>query len=286
MPGGSAKLISTDGPEARSDYVHDRFAPPIAGIDTGESILKPAEKGYGAVMNGSDFSDDEKAEDGTVLSAREIHTDRGFDRLVNFTDAVVAIAITLLILPVMDTVTEEVDDIPSVAQFLNENSDQYLAFLITFMTMFWYWFSHHRIFERLDEYDFKLILLAFCWLIGMVFLAFPIALVFHTPDTEGGLLLLFGTLGWLASTTATICFYVRTQPSLLNDRLDLEESRRFFKSMGLLYLVGGLWASVIAVTTVPFGWKATLAWVPYLILVKVIRSRTARRHAQRASGPW
>ena len=38
--------------------------------------------------------------------ADPVHTERGFDRLVNFTDAVAAIAATLLILPLISRVSD------------------------------------------------------------------------------------------------------------------------------------------------------------------------------------
>lgn len=49
-----------------------------------------------------------------------IRTDRGLDRLVNFTDAAVAIAITLLVLPLVDLVTDGEDR--SVASLFTDSA--------------------------------------------------------------------------------------------------------------------------------------------------------------------
>jgi uncharacterized membrane protein len=60
-----------------------------------------------------------------------VRTERGFDRFVDFSDAVVAIAITLLILPVVDAVSDSVGDQRSAADFFQANGDRILAFALS-----------------------------------------------------------------------------------------------------------------------------------------------------------
>ena len=59
-----------------------------------------------------------------------IRTERGLDRLVNFSDATVAIAITLLILPLVDQASKLGGK--SFGDFLAENGWEIFAFVISF----------------------------------------------------------------------------------------------------------------------------------------------------------
>ena len=72
-------------------------------------------------------------------------TERGLDRLVNFSDATVAIAITVLLLPLVDIALEIEKE--SLGELLWSNIGTIIAFAITFAVIARLWSVHHRIFE-------------------------------------------------------------------------------------------------------------------------------------------
>jgi uncharacterized membrane protein len=104
-----------------------------------------------------------------------MHTERGFDRLVNFSDAVVAIAITLLILPLVDTATELHDK--TVTQLLEDNWLKLLVFVISFAVIGRFWLAHHRMYESIVGYNKHLLWINLFWLLTIVFLPFPTELI-------------------------------------------------------------------------------------------------------------
>jgi uncharacterized membrane protein len=59
-----------------------------------------------------------------------VRTDRGLDRLITFVDAVVAIAITLLVLPLVEVLRRPARDM-DLAAVLAEDVAQFGAFLIS-----------------------------------------------------------------------------------------------------------------------------------------------------------
>ncbi|MFB2596247.1 TMEM175 family protein [Herbiconiux sp. P17] len=104
-----------------------------------------------------------------------MHTERGFDRLVNFSDAVVAIAITLLILPLVDTATELNDK--TVSELLADNWLKLLVFVISFAVIGRFWLAHHRMYENIVGYNKGLLWVNLFWLLTIVFLPFPTELI-------------------------------------------------------------------------------------------------------------
>ena len=169
------------------------------------------------------------------------HTRRGFDRLVNFSDAVIAIAITLLILPLIDLVTSDRGDGEKFT--IDQQTIQKLvAFVITFWMMSRQWLANHRTFEKIKDYSQTLMTLTFCWLVLMVFLAFPSGIVGagSLGPTAAGLAYAFalgwGTLALIAVFTALIQTYASRNPDLLTDRNTRISARQSLYFV-LLYLV-------------------------------------------------
>lgn len=138
-------------------------------------------------------------------------TERGFDRLVNFSDAVVAIAITLLVLPLTEVAGDLGDR--SVSELLRENQSSIMAFLISFVLVANYWLVHHRMFEYIRGYDGWLTWLNMVWLLLIILLPFSTELISHGFAGEAGLIysanlallsLVLGLLGWHVSRTPTL----------------------------------------------------------------------------------
>src|SRR5699024_11374615 len=87
-----------------------------------------------------------------------------------FTDAVVAIAMTLLILPLMELVPEAAAQHLTAAQLLVEHEGQFLAFALSFVLIGMFWFLHHRIFRADTPHDGRRGVVNLAWLATIVFL--------------------------------------------------------------------------------------------------------------------
>jgi uncharacterized membrane protein len=99
-----------------------------------------------------------------------IRTERGLDRLVNFSDATVAIAITLLILPLVDAASQ-IGDQP-FGDFIAQNFWDIFAFVVSFAVIARFWVVHHRVFESVRSYDAAVVWFNFLWLLAIVTIPF------------------------------------------------------------------------------------------------------------------
>ncbi len=99
----------------------------------------------------------------------------GFRRLVNFSDAVAAIAITLLILPLVDSASSIGNE--TLSMFFHHNQTRLLAFALSFAVIGSFWWGQHQMFERVRVYNPVLVWGMFVWLLSIVFLPFPTELI-------------------------------------------------------------------------------------------------------------
>jgi uncharacterized membrane protein len=108
---------------------------------------------------------------------------RGLDRLVFFSDATVAIAITLLVLPLIDLANDHPAD-ESPLTLIWDNWSAFVAFFITFAVLSRFWLLHHRLFQRVIAYDRSVVRASFMWLLSVVFLPFCADLVSRTDSSH------------------------------------------------------------------------------------------------------
>jgi uncharacterized membrane protein len=96
------------------------------------------------------------------------------ERTIFFSDAVVAIAITLLALALpLPTGIHNIDMLKS----LQADGDAYIAFLISFVVIGNHWSAHRRLFRYVDRLDKFVMQLNMVWLLTMVLTPFATRLV-------------------------------------------------------------------------------------------------------------
>jgi uncharacterized membrane protein len=120
------------------------------------------------------------------------------DRLVTFTDAVVAIAITLVALPLVDVA----GDVHSPAEFFAQSGFAVTAAGISFAVIGSFWRDHHHLFLRATDYPPLMLRVTLVWLACIVFL--PVATVIDVRSHSGDRLAYLLYLGTIL--LAMICF--------------------------------------------------------------------------------
>ncbi|HEY3480343.1 MAG TPA: TMEM175 family protein, partial [Streptomyces sp.] len=100
-----------------------------------------------------------------------MRTERGFERLITFADAVVAIALTLLVLPLSEIASELSQD-TSVGAVFSQNGSAFGSFALSFVVIWVLWSAHHRTMEYFHAYDGVLLQLTLVWLLTIVLLPF------------------------------------------------------------------------------------------------------------------
>ena len=93
----------------------------------------------------------------------------GLERIVFFSDAVMAIAITLL---AIDLKVPEIAASVAAAELpgaLSELAPRFMSFIISFFVIGIYWMSHHRYFRFIKRYDGGLIVLNLLFLVSIPF---------------------------------------------------------------------------------------------------------------------
>jgi uncharacterized membrane protein len=110
-----------------------------------------------------------------MVREKSLRTESGLRRVVNFSGAVVAIAITLLILPLVDAASSI--GTTGLGHFFSHNKDGLLAFALSFTVIGDFWWGQHQTFEHVEKYNVVLIWGMFLWLFSIVFLPFPTELI-------------------------------------------------------------------------------------------------------------
>jgi uncharacterized membrane protein len=106
------------------------------------------------------------------------HGKRGveLERLMLFSDAVFAIAITLLVLEIKVPEREAVHSSSQLLAALGTLIPKFFTFFLSFVVVGYYWVMHHVMFRHIRRWTDGLLVINLALLLCVAFLPFPVAL--------------------------------------------------------------------------------------------------------------
>ncbi len=151
--------------------------------------------------------------------------ERGLERLIFFSDAVFAIAITLLALTIqLPAGTPTGGDVPDsvLAAALSQTGKKILSYVISFLIIGIYWISHHRLFRRVRRYDSRLIMINLVLLMSIGFIPFPTSLVSEYGNRTA-VVVYSSSVALVGLLTALMWIYIAYRGRLLDAPLPRRE---------------------------------------------------------------
>jgi uncharacterized membrane protein len=174
-----------------------------------------------------------KAEETDVETSGANHL--GMERLIFFSDAVFAIAITLLALDIR---------LPPGSEGLNDSelflallglTNQYLAYLLSFLVIGSFWIGHHRKFRFIKRYDSRLLLLNLLFLSVIAFVPFPTSVISAYGNRTATIF--YAITMVLAGLLFIALWQHALQKNLIEKSLDLRTRQREFIAPLIFVLV-------------------------------------------------
>jgi uncharacterized membrane protein len=170
-----------------------------------------------------------------MIRARESRSEgsKELDRIVNFSDGVFAIVITLLVLDI------RVPEIPAdlVSQELPSRildlEPKFLSYVISFLVIAIYWQAHHKVFRPIRSYDSTLLWLNVLFLMAISFLPFPTSLLGEYGEEQLSVVIYAATAALASLLLVSISWYATSEHRLVApDSVD-DEVERIQRVQGL-----------------------------------------------------
>ncbi len=177
------------------------------------------------------------------------------NRLEAFSDGVIAIAITLLVL--------EIDVPPSsrLAAGLINIWPSYLAYAVSFIVIGAIWIRHHAMFQDINHVDEPFLLLNVAQLMFIAFLPFPTAVLakaFHNREGEAVAATFYGgTLMIIGIIVTAMWYYAAHGHRLLRKEITPQEAKRIGRSL----LVGPTGYAIGSLVAIAVPWAALLFYL-------------------------
>ncbi len=102
---------------------------------------------------------------------------RDLERILTFIDAIVAVAITLLILPLVDLAGDIHSEDDSVSHLIRSHAGQFWAFALSFAVIARLWLAQHSMLRPVLAANRVIVTCLVLWTLAIVFLPFPTALL-------------------------------------------------------------------------------------------------------------
>jgi len=180
----------------------------------------------------------------------------GTNRLESFSDGVIAVAITLLVLGIS---VPDPDHTPSLTHTLGTRWPEYAAYVISFLTIGIIWINHHVMINRLREADHAILILNLLLLMSIGLLPFATGLMAaylqHPAGRSPAAAVYAGSFLLMAIMFLTLNRHILLRkPHLLGPELPEARRRAILRRS-----VSGVFPYLLAVALAPLSAYLTLA---------------------------
>lgn len=210
-------------------------------------------------------------------NAQEVESGNAVQRMVHFSDAVVAIAITLLTLELRLPEDLASGEVPG--RLLDTLSGLF-AFLVSFWVIASYWITHHRILGRIGAHDSALLNINFVFLMWVVLVPFSTSMVMEYGDSRLVWDVYVSHLLLTGITLLCLWRYASKDERLIEPNADLDAPRRYGTHVWGISTVF-LLSIIISFFSVDYAQWFLLFVLPLPTLVGPLRRQLAgriRRH--------
>lgn len=191
-----------------------------------------------------------------------------FDRVSFFSDAIYAIAMTLLVVDIhIPRLTGITDDPSLVIENLRDNVSEIVGFFLCFWLVGQTWINHHRFIASLRMIGRQLIALNMIYLAFVAFTPYPVAMISHYENNLASFMLFAANL--LVLNLLELAMFVVAYRLQRTGRLVTEEVFRFGVTSGLI-------AVAVVLFSVPMAMIHTTWGLVFLFMVFPIHH--VRRH--------
>jgi uncharacterized membrane protein len=202
------------------------------------------------------------------------------DRINSFSDGVFAVAITLLVLSIAVPALEGAHTNANLLQGLSDVWEHFFAYALSFAIIGGFWYRHHALFDRLERYDSRFVVINMALLMFIVFIPYPTSMIGKYSDISLAVAIYSGTLMITCVLMGALAVYATRGARLVEADFDFEYSYGFVfgyatvaswfflsagvaflnASAGLFFLIGMPVASFIVARTRPFH-SRYMAWI-------------------------
>ena len=172
------------------------------------------------------------------MSEKSEHGQKETARIESFSDGVFAIAITLLILELIQTLHTFQGE--PLQKLIFSHWESYVAFAIGFITILVCWINHHMLFSFIIKTESTLMWVNGFVLLVVSFTPFPTAVLAEYFSTESNIALALFGFNYIMMSVASywLTAYV------FNRKLISEEGRKYFPGFKKIYLFSILYTIV------------------------------------------
>ncbi|MEU7897840.1 TMEM175 family protein [Nonomuraea sp. NPDC049152] len=205
------------------------------------------------------------------------------ERVGMFTDAIFAIAITLLALEIPRP--EEPEQLADLGHFLSEHSGAFAGFALAFLMLWFNWRAHHTLFDQLARVSQTVLAVHIPLLLFSAFLPYTTGLLYSgslPPDARSIALAMFGGTEAVLMLCQGLLYTLTLKQGLYAVGAN---TARMGTAAAINWGIGILWA-LSAMLASPLGDNTTLLWLatPLVVVAILYGMRVWRgREGERAS---